>query len=682
MTLIEWQAVTRGGSQVELAAAKGLPVPSWLVAPVVSLNTATGDDAAAAKGSAPSHDSEAPTRVTAADNTAVSTAAVKHAAFVRPPAAPAQAGDAGWLAAAPAAPKHKHSTTRKAVFKNSESEWMSERSKLYKAVSMFHKFGDSALETLIPARKTAAMLKRAKQSAQREIHTLQQTAAQASKVEAQAARTLEAVAKGEKQEQALDRAAMHKMEHGKLAAAEREEKALREQLQASEATDRRREAAMKAKVERMAQEKWALKKKADKVEMRLQEVPGDSGVAQLVALKAQIDALESTEAKDVGALKEKLRAVQSQTAAMQSQGSHEIAALRASQRKTAARIEAEIVASKARASARAKVLHKHMAHVAASLAHAEAQEGSAPEAAAPGEAAPEKASAAAAAPKASAISGFFGGMWRAITGGDVRKSAPAKTTKPGARAPLRALQAASGGATPPRVAARPAAAAAAARVGPMPRHALGAGGHSRSNAHLPAEGFAGTDSSLGCEPCILGPDCHAGCRLVPAVQRDALRPHAGHLLAAHAARKAVPAPAAKAAATAAKARAAAKAARVEGGSALLPGVNVETHWGIDRALAGPARRAAAAPERHTGDGMLRLVAEARRAARGSHARAARAVRSAAGVDADGRPAYFLLPARRAPAPAADPLRLSEVLHPHASARPEGVKVKYAAMDRH
>lgn len=67
---------------------------------------------------------------------------------------------------------------------------------------------------------------------------------------------------------------------------------------------------MQAKVDRMAKEKWALKKKADKVKMRLQEVPGDRGVSQLVALKAQIDRLENAELHDVGELRQKLRDVQ------------------------------------------------------------------------------------------------------------------------------------------------------------------------------------------------------------------------------------------------------------------------------------------------------------------------------------------------------------------------------------
>jgi hypothetical protein len=80
--------VTRGGSQIELAAAQGIPLPSWLVAPVVSLNTNTGDDAAAVPAAAPSADSEAPARVAAADASAA--AAAPHSKFVRAHAPPDQ----------------------------------------------------------------------------------------------------------------------------------------------------------------------------------------------------------------------------------------------------------------------------------------------------------------------------------------------------------------------------------------------------------------------------------------------------------------------------------------------------------------------------------------------------------------------------------------------------------------
>ncbi|KAJ1478823.1 hypothetical protein T484DRAFT_1816533 [Baffinella frigidus] len=180
-------AVTRGGSQVELAARQGIPVPSWLVAPVVSLNTNTGDDAASSAAAAPS----APVRVAAADASLHSTDA--HSTFVRaraPPAqvgdlgwlaaAPQKGGDLGWLAAAPSAPKKVagvHPASSSPAFQDSSSEWLGMRAKLYKAVHMFHKYGDKALESLIPAKKTAAMLKVAKEDAKAEIKTLQQTAA-------------------------------------------------------------------------------------------------------------------------------------------------------------------------------------------------------------------------------------------------------------------------------------------------------------------------------------------------------------------------------------------------------------------------------------------------------------------------------------------------------------------------
>jgi len=211
--------------------------------------------------------------------------------------------------------------TRKATVETPADEWQQDRSKMYTAVHEFHKYGDSALEKLIPARKTARAYKQALTKGQREINRLKEAKKQGQLDEANASGALSAVEKGIAEQDALKRDALQARDEGKEFAEKMQVNDLKRKLKLQEARDRRRENIVKSQVASLAQENQDLRKKDEKISMQMEEVPLPSASAKegnLMALRSEIKELQRSESGNVEALKDEVSSMKQQMETLRS----------------------------------------------------------------------------------------------------------------------------------------------------------------------------------------------------------------------------------------------------------------------------------------------------------------------------------------------------------------------------
>jgi len=201
----------------------------------------------------------------------------------------------------------------KAAAETSADEWQQDRSKMYNAVHEFQKFGDSALEKLIPEHTTAREYKTALNKGQREINRLKEAKKQGQLDEANASGALSAVEKGIAEQDSLKRDALKARDDGKEYAEKMQVVDLKRKLRLQEARDRRRENIVNSQVASLAKENKDLRKKDEKISLQMEEVPAvGAREGNLMALRGEIKNLQRSESGSVDALKDQVSSMKQQ----------------------------------------------------------------------------------------------------------------------------------------------------------------------------------------------------------------------------------------------------------------------------------------------------------------------------------------------------------------------------------
>ena len=302
------------------AASPGslLAAPSWLVAPpafnlkqedkkVQTVLASLGSPGLRAVQALHSRDANFPavSREGSAQGAAAKTGG--HARGSYPPRFSAQTSHAA-PGARPRAPAHHG---KAGAVETPEEEWQADHKKMSVAVRDFHKYGDSALEKLIPARTSAREYKKALTKGEQQINRLQDARKQGQLDEANANGALSALEKGIAQQDALKREALKARAEGKEYAQKMQIQDLKKKIKLQEERDRRREDIVKAQVAALAKENRALRHKDDKVTLQLEEVPAvGAREGNLEALRKQIKSLQASEGSKVEALKDEVVSMQ------------------------------------------------------------------------------------------------------------------------------------------------------------------------------------------------------------------------------------------------------------------------------------------------------------------------------------------------------------------------------------
>ena len=191
-----------------------------------------------------------------------------------------------------------------------EEEWRADRSKMEKAVREFHQHGDDALETLIPARKTAKEYKQALSKGLHAVERLQKTRQEDTRAVLKASSALKAVEKGVEEQDALKREAMQAKDEGKEYAQKMKIADLKRQLQLQAARDHRREDLVKDQLASLEKENRNLRKQDSKVSLQMEEVPAVGVRAgHLMKLGNEIKTLQQSEGAEVHRLKNEFKAM-------------------------------------------------------------------------------------------------------------------------------------------------------------------------------------------------------------------------------------------------------------------------------------------------------------------------------------------------------------------------------------
>ena len=205
------------------------------------------------------------------------------------------------------------SARRHGAIESAADEWQDKREKMYKAVRTFQQYGDSALEKLIPARKSSVEYKKALTQGLHEVARLKDARKEGQLVTASASGALNALEKGIQEQDALKREALHARDEGKEYAEKMKIADLKKKLALQRARDRRRENMIKDQLAGLVKQNKKLRNKDTKVSLEMEEVPAvGAREGNLVSLRHEIKDLQRSESSEVSELKDEFKAMEGQ----------------------------------------------------------------------------------------------------------------------------------------------------------------------------------------------------------------------------------------------------------------------------------------------------------------------------------------------------------------------------------